>query len=118
MVAVGLGVVSLSLFAGTRFCSLYAPEVALAGSFVAAVVAAAIAVRVRSEAVAIFGLLAIAAAPPIMGAGANTVTIAFLAVTVFGTTAISLVKPWRWLPPTAFAITASRRKSRSRSCGL
>ena len=106
MVAVGLGVVSLSLYSGTRFYGLYSPETALAGSFVAAVVAAAIAVRVKSEAVAIFGLLAIAAAPPIMGAGANSVTIAFLAVTVVGTTAISLLKSWRWLPPIAFAITA------------
>ena len=105
MVAVGLGVVSLSLFAGTRFYALYPPEAALAGSFVAAVVAAAIAVRVNSEAVAIYGLLAIAAVPPIMGAGANTVTIAFLAVTIAGTTAISLVKSWCWLPPIAFDIT-------------
>jgi uncharacterized membrane protein len=106
LVAVGLGVVSLSLFSGTRFYNLYPPEAALAGSFVAAVAAAAIAVRVRSEVVAIFGLLAIAAAPPVMGAGANEVTIAFLAVTVVGTTAISLAKSWRWLPPIAFAITA------------
>ena len=106
MVGVGLGVVSLSLFAGTRFYALYPPEAALAGSFVAAVVAAAIAVRVNSEAVAIYGLLAIAAAPPIMGAGANSVTIAFLAATVVGTTAIALVKSWRWLPPIAFGITA------------
>jgi uncharacterized membrane protein len=106
MVGVGLGVVSLSLFAGTRFYALYPPEAALAGSFVAAIVAAAIAVRVKSETLAIFGLLAIAAAPPIMGAGANAVTIAFLAVTVVGTTAISLAKSWRWLPPTAFLITA------------
>jgi hypothetical protein len=106
IVAVGLGVVSLSLFAGTRFYSLYSPEVALSGSFVAAIVAAAIAVRVKSEAVAIFGLLAIAAAPPLMGASPNSVTIAFLALTVVGTTAIALVKSWRWLPPIAFAITA------------
>ena len=106
LVAVGLGVVSLSLFSGTRFYNLYSPEAALAGSFVAAVATAAIAVRVKSEAVAIFGLLAIAAAPPVMGAGANEITIAFLTVTVIGTTAISLVKSWRWLPPIAFAITA------------
>jgi uncharacterized membrane protein len=106
LVAVGLGVVSLSLFAGTRYYSLYPPETALAGSFVAAVVAAAVAIRVKSETVAIFGLLAIAAAPPIMGAGANAVTIAFLAVTVVGTTVVSLARSWRWLPPTAFLITA------------
>ena len=97
---------SLALFAGTRYYALYPPEWALAGSFVAAVVVAAIAVRVNSEAVAIFGLLAIAAAPPVMGAGANTVTIAFLAVTIVGTTVIALVRSWRWLPPTAFLITS------------
>jgi uncharacterized membrane protein len=106
LVAVGLGVVSLSLFAGTRFYGIYPPEVALAGSFVAAVVSAAIAVRVKSEAVAIYGLLAIAAAPPIMGAGASSITIAFLAITIVGTTGISLAKSWRWLPPIAFALTA------------
>src|ERR1035437_7281661 len=103
IVAVGLGVVSLSLFAGTRFYGLYSPEAALTGSFVAAIVAAAIAVRVKSEAVAIFGLLAIAAAHPQIGASPNSVTIAFLALTVVGTTAIALVKSWRWLPPIAFA---------------
>jgi len=106
MVAVGLGVLSLSLFAGTRFYGIYPPEVALAGSFVAAVVSAGIAVRVKSEAVAIYGLLAIAAAPPIMGAGASSITIAFLAITIVGTTGISLAKSWRWLPPIAFALTA------------
>ena len=106
LVAVGLGVVSLSLFAGTRFYGLFQPEWALAGSFLSAVMAAAVAVRVKSEAVAIFGLLAVAAAPPLMGAGANAVTIAFLAMTVVGTTGISLAKSWRWLPPTAFLLTA------------
>ncbi len=106
MVAVGLGVVSLSLFAGTRFYNLYPPEWALAGSFAVAVVAAMIAIQFESEPLAVFGLLAVAAAPPIMGAGANAVTIAFLAVTVVGTTVISLAKAWRWLPPTAFLITA------------
>lgn len=106
MVAVGLGVISLALFAGTRYYDLYSPELALAGSFAAAVETAAIAVRYDSESVAIFGLVAIAAAPPIMGAGANTVTIAFLGVTIVGTTLVSLAKSWRWLPPTAFIITA------------
>ena len=105
LVASGLGIISLSLFAGTRYYDLYAPEWALAGSFLAAVAVAAIAVRVNSEAVAIYGLLAIAAAPPVMGAGANTVTIAFLAVTVLGATLIALVKSWRWLPPTIFLLT-------------
>jgi hypothetical protein len=106
VVAVGLGIVSLSLFAGTRLYDLYPPEWALAGSFLAALGAAAIAIRADSEALAIFGLLAIAAAPPVMGAPANLVTVGFLAITVTGTTLIALGKSWRWLPPAAFAITA------------
>ncbi len=106
MVALGLAIASLSLFAGTRYYDLYPPEWALAGSFLAAVAAAVVAMRVNSQSIAVYGLLAIAAAPPIMGAGANAVTIAFLAVTVVGTTAISLNRSWRWLPPAAFLITA------------
>jgi uncharacterized membrane protein len=106
LVAVGLAVVSLALFAGTRLYGLFPPEVALAGSLVAAIVAAAIAVRVNSETVALFGLVAVAAAPPVLGAPANLTTVAFLGVTLVGTTGIALVRSWRWLPPVAFAITA------------
>jgi hypothetical protein len=106
LIAVGLGVVSLALFAGTRLYGLFPPEVALVGSFVTALAVAAIAVRVNSEAVAIYGLIAVVAAPPVLGAPANLTTVAFLGVTLVGTTAIALVRSWRWLPPVAFTITA------------
>jgi len=106
VVAVGLGVVSLALFAGTRLYGLFPPETALAGSFAAALVAAAIAVRHDSEAVAIFGLVAVVAAPPVLGAGANLTTVLFLGLTLVGTTSIALLRSWRWLPPAAFVITA------------
>jgi hypothetical protein len=106
LVASGLGVVSLALFAGTRLYGLYSPEVALAGSFVTAIVAAGIAIRFNSESVAVYGLLAVAAAPPVLGAGATVVTMLFLGTAIVGTTAIALARAWRWLPPIAFAITA------------
>ena len=106
LIAVGLGVVSLALFAGTRLYGIIPPEVALLGSFVTALAVAAIAVRVNSEAVAIYGLVAVVAAPPVMGAPANLTTVAFLGVTLVGTTAIALLRSWRWLPPVAFTITA------------
>ena len=106
LIAVGIGVVSLALFAGTRLYGILPPEVALVGSFVAAVTVAAIAVRVNSEAVAIYGLVAVVAAPPVLGAPANLTTVAFLGVTLVGTTAIALARSWRWLPPLAFTITA------------
>lgn len=106
LVATGLAVVSLALFAGTRLYGLYPPETALAGSFLTALIAAGIAVRYNSQAVAVFGLLAVAAAPPVLGAGATAITIVFLGTAIAGTTAIALVRSWRWLPPIAFAITA------------
>jgi Predicted membrane protein (DUF2339) len=106
VIAVGLGVVSLALFAGTRLYGLFPPETALAGSFVAALIAAAIAVRHDSETVAIFGLIAIIAAPPVLGASASLVTVLFLGVAIVGTTSISLLRSWRWLPPVAWALSA------------
>jgi uncharacterized membrane protein len=106
LIAVGLGIVSLALFAGTRLYGIITPEVALLGSFVTAMAVAAIAVRVNSEAVAIYGLVAVVAAPPVLGAPANLTTVAFLGVTLVGTTAIALARSWRWLPPVAFTITA------------
>lgn len=104
--AVGLGVGSLALYAGTRLYGLFPPEAALAGSFGFAVLAAAIAVSYDSQAVAIYGLVAVLAAPPVMGAGASLVTVAFVGVTLLGTTAIVLARSWRWLPPIAFSLSA------------
>ncbi len=105
LVAVGLGVGSLALFAGTRLYGVFSPEVGLAAAFVAAVVTAVIAIRADSQAVAAFGLVAVAAAPPVLGAAATLVTVAFLAAALVGTTAIALARSWRWLPGIAFALT-------------
>ncbi len=106
LVAVGLGVLSLSLLAGSDFYDLFSIHVALLGTFVAASLAASIAIRARSQIVAIFGLVAGLAAPPLLGAEPDGVTIAFLSVVLAGTTAIALYRDWRWLAPVAFALSA------------
>ncbi len=106
LVAVGLGVMSLSLLAATSFYDLIGVEVALLGTLVTALVAAAIAIRANSQVVALFGLVAALAAPPILGADADGTTIAFLSLTLVGTTAIALFRSWSWLPPVAFILTA------------
>ncbi len=106
LVAVGLGVMSLSLLAATSFYDLIAVEVALLGTLVSALVAAAIAIRANSQVVALFGLVAALAAPPVLGADADGTTIAFLSLTLVGTTAIALFRSWSWLPPVAFILTA------------
>ena len=105
LVAVGLAVVSLGLFAASRLYALVAPEMAVGGALLAASLAAAVAIRARSQLVAGFGLVAVLAAPPVMGAGATLLTVVFLGAALIGTTAICLYMPWRWLPTVAFLLS-------------
>jgi len=106
LVAVSLGVMSVSLLAATSFYDLIGVEIALLGTFVTALAAAAIAIRANSQVVALYGLVAALASPPLLGAEADGTTIAFLSLTLVGTTAIALFRSWAWLPPVAFVLTA------------
>ena len=105
LTAVGLAVISLSLFAATSLYELIEPTVALAGVFVAAASTTVIAIRGRSEVVAGFGLAAALAAPPLMGAEPDLVTVAYVGVALVGIAAISLWQTWPWLPPLAFLLS-------------
>lgn len=104
--AVGLGVLSLAFYAASSLYGFVAPEVALAGSFVSAIVAATMAVRYDTQVVAAFGLVTVLAAPPILGASGNLVTMGFLGTALVGTTLISLFRSWPWLPRIAFLLAA------------
>jgi uncharacterized membrane protein len=106
LVAVGLATISLALFAATRLYGLVPVEWGLLGAFVAAVAAAAIAIRHDSQLVAAFGLIAVLAAPPVLGASPTIVTLLFVAATLVGTTAVALFRTWVWLPPLAFVLAA------------
>ena len=106
LTAVGLGAISLALFAATRLYGLIPPEIGLAATLVTAIGAAAIAVRADSQAVAAYGLAAVLVAPPILGAPATIVTIGYLATLLVGTTLIALARTWSWLPPLAFLLSA------------
>ena len=106
LVAVGLATISLALFAATRLYNLIPVEWALLGIFVAAVFAATTAVRHDSEIVAAFGLIAVLASPPVLGASPSLVTLLFVAATLVGTTGVALFRTWPWLPPLAFGLAA------------
>ncbi|MEK6720563.1 MAG: DUF2339 domain-containing protein [Chloroflexota bacterium] len=110
-VAVGLAVISLALYAATRLYGMVDAPVALAGSLLASIGAAAIAIRNRSQAVGAFGLLAVLAAPPILGAQADLTTIAYFGLVLAGTTAISLARGWVWLPALGFILAAPQAAS-------
>ena len=105
LTAVGLAVISLSLFAATSLYDLIEPTLALAGTFVAAAVATIIAVRTRSQIVAGFGLVAALAAPPILGAEPEPATLAYMVATLAGIAVISMWQTWSWLPPIAFVLS-------------
>ena len=111
LAGVGLGVVSVSLFAATRLYGLMPPEAGLAGALVAAIAAAAVAVRYDARSVAAFGLIAALIAPPVMGASPTLLTLLFVAVTLAGSTAVALFRSWRWLPSLAFVLAAPQLAS-------
>ena len=111
LVAVGLAIVSLALLAATRLYDLVPVEWGLAGALIAAIAAAAIAIRHDSQLVAGYGLIAVLAAPPVLGASPTLVTLLFVAVTLVGTTAVALFRTWSWLPPLAFVLAAPQLAS-------
>ncbi len=111
LAGVGLGIVSVSLFAATRLYGLLPPEAGLAGALVAAIAAATVAVRYDARSVAAFGLIAALIAPPLMGASPTLLTLLFVAVTLAGSTAVSLFRSWRWLPSLAFVLAAPQLAS-------
>ena len=106
LIAVGLATVSLALLAATRLYGLVPVEWGLLGALLAALAAAAIAIRHDSQLVAAFGLIAVLAAPPLLGATPTVVTLLFVAAALVGTTAIALFRTWVWLPPLAFVLAA------------
>jgi uncharacterized membrane protein len=111
LVAVGLAVVSLAMFAATRLYDLVPVEIGLLGSLVAAIAAASLAVRHNAQIIAVLALLAVLGAPPILGASPNLVTIAYLGTVLVGFAALALFRTWRWLPSIAFALSAPQLAS-------
>jgi uncharacterized membrane protein len=106
LTAVGLATISVAFFAAISIYALLSPVVGLAGTLVAAGVVTAIAIAGRAQVVAGFGLAAVLAAPPILGADADLLTLAYLAIVLAGVTIVSLWQTWSWLPVTAFVLSA------------
>jgi len=108
---VGLATITISLIGATRLYDLVPVPVALLAALLSATIAAAIAVRGDSPVVAAFGLVAVLLAPPLLGATPDLTVLAFVGIVLIGTTAVSLWRSWRWLPPLAFALSAPQAAS-------
>lgn len=104
--AVGLAVISMSLFAATNLYELIDPVIGLAAILAVAAITTAIAVVARSQVVAGFGLIAVLAAPPVLGASMDQLTLGYMIIVLGGVAAVSLWQTWSWLPPLAFLISA------------
>ena len=107
----GLAVISISLVGATRLYALIPIELGLSLALASAAIAAVIAIRSNSQLVAGFGLVAVLAAPPLLGATPDLATLAFVGVALVGTTAIALWRTWSWLPPAAFLLAAPQAAS-------
>ncbi len=105
LVAVGVSVGMLALYAATREYGFLPPELALIGSFVIAIGAAVIALRADSAVVAGLGLAAVLAGPPVFDAPPNLETVLFLGSALVGATLIALNRSWPWLPATGFVLS-------------
>ena len=103
---VGLGILSLSFFAGTQLYDLVPIEIGLVGALVASVAAATIAIRANSQLIAAYGLITALSAPIVLEASPSASTIAFLSIALVGTTIVALYRTWSWLPAIAFLLAA------------
>jgi uncharacterized membrane protein len=103
---VGLAIVSISLIGATRLYDLIPAEAGLLGALLCAAAVAFVAVRNDAQLVAAFGLISVLVAPPLLGAGTDATTLAFVGVVLIGTTSIALWRSWPWLPPLAFLLSA------------
>ncbi len=101
---VGLGILSLSFFAGTQLYDLVPIELGLVGALVASVAAATIAIRANSQLIAAYGLITALSAPIVLQASPSASTIAFLSIALVGTTIVALYRTWSWLPAIAFLL--------------
>ncbi len=106
LVGVGLGVISLAIFAATQLYGLAPPELGILAALIADLSAAALAIRVRSQVLAGLGLVTVLVAPPLTGAEPSLMTVLFLGVALVATTVIAISQSWRWLPSLAFVLTA------------
>jgi uncharacterized membrane protein len=106
LMPVGTALITISLIAATSLYHLVPVELGLLGALIGAGIVAVIAVRVNSQVEAIFGLIAVLAAPPLMGAAPNVVTLLFVAIILVGTTGIGLWRSWPWLAPVAFILSS------------
>ena len=111
LVAIGLGVFTVAVMAATRLYDLMPPEAGLLAALAASAAAAVLAIRTDSREIAAFGLVSGLLAPPLVGATPNTLTLAFVAIILVGTTTIALFRSWPWLPLIAFLLAAPQLAS-------
>lgn len=105
LIAVGVGTASLALSAGTQAYHLFPVEIGLAGFALLAIATTVIAARSNSQTVAALGLVAVGAAPPLVGAPATLLALLFGGAALLATTILGLRRTWPWPPALVLLVT-------------
>jgi uncharacterized membrane protein len=105
LIGVGVGTSSLALSAGTQAYHLFPAEIGLVGFALLAAATTVIAVRSNSQTVAALGLVAVGAAPPLVGAPATLLALFFAGATLLATTILGLRRTWPWPPALVLLVT-------------
>ena len=105
LVAVGIGVWNLSVFAACRLYGLLDPAAGLTVILVGTAAATALAIRIDAQEIALFSLGAALAAPMLLDAATSTTSVLFVGILLLATTTLAFTKDWAWLPAVALLVT-------------
>lgn len=105
-VASALSGLYATLLVGTQLYELIPAAAGLAGAGLVGIVGAAIAVRWKSTVVAAIGILGALLAPVLVGAGASSLSLGFMAIALTAAVGVLLWQRWAWLSLGAFAVSA------------
>lgn len=105
-VASALSGLYATLLVGTQVYELIPAAAGLAGAGLVGIVGAAIAVRWKSTVVAAIGILGALLAPVLVGAGASSLSLGFMAIALTAAVGVLLWQRWAWLSLGAFAVSA------------
>jgi uncharacterized membrane protein len=105
-VAAALAALYASDTTATAVYHLVSPTVGLALAALVALAGTVIAVRWSSQLVGAIGIVGALVAPPLVGAGTSTSSLAFMAIALAGAVGVLIWRRWSWLALTAYLVSA------------
>ncbi|HUQ23089.1 MAG TPA: DUF2339 domain-containing protein [Gaiellaceae bacterium] len=105
-VATAIAALYLTLTAATKLYGLIDPVLALVFAALVGAVATAVAVRWDEQVVAGIGIVGALLAPPLVEAGTDSASLAFMTIALIAAVGVLLWRRWSWLGIAAFVVSA------------